>query len=115
MRRIARRDPPVEPEVGGEAMTEWNPLAEKPVVRLCASARWLLSRSRKVRLWPAGRADIMDLALEGKTATVEAIEEDLEGRIYLAVTVDDDPGREPRQGEKAGAPFLLRRGGNRAA
>jgi hypothetical protein len=47
-----------------------------------------------VRLRPRGRADIFDLALVGKTATVEAIEQDYEGRIYLAVTVDDDPGRD---------------------
>ena len=48
----------------------------------------------RVRLRPRGRADILDLALEGKTATVESIEQDFEGRIYLAVTVDDDPGRD---------------------
>ncbi len=28
------------------------------------------------------------------TATVEAIEQDFEGRVYLAVTVDDDPGKD---------------------
>ncbi|MEX0938388.1 MAG: hypothetical protein WDZ59_11060 [Pirellulales bacterium] len=28
--------------------------------------------------------------LAGKTATIEAIEEDYEGRVYVAVTVDDD-------------------------
>ena len=48
----------------------------------------------RVRLWPLGRADILDLALEGKTATIEAIEQDFEERIYLAVTVDDDPGKD---------------------
>jgi hypothetical protein len=48
----------------------------------------------RVRLRPRGRADIMDLALAGMTATVEAIEQDYEGRIYLAVTVDDDPGKD---------------------
>ena len=36
----------------------------------------------------------MDLALAGKTAAVDAIEQDFEGRVYLAVTVDDDPGRD---------------------
>jgi hypothetical protein len=41
-----------------------------------------------------GRADILDLALDGRTATVDSIEQDLEGRIYIAVTVDDDPGRD---------------------
>jgi len=45
-----------------------------------------------VRLRPRGRADIMDLALDGREATVVAIEVDLEGRRYVAVTVKDDPG-----------------------
>jgi hypothetical protein len=36
----------------------------------------------------------MDLVLAGKTATVESIEQDFEGRVWLAVTVDDDPGRD---------------------
>ena len=48
----------------------------------------------RVRLRPRGRADIMDLALAGKTASVDSIEQDFEGRVYLAVTVDDDPGRD---------------------
>jgi len=48
----------------------------------------------RVRLRPRGRADLFDLALAGMTATVEAIEQDFEGRVYLAVTVDDDPGRD---------------------
>jgi hypothetical protein len=46
----------------------------------------------RVRLHPRGRSDILDLALAGKTAVVEAIEQDFEGRAYLAVIVDDDPG-----------------------
>jgi hypothetical protein len=48
----------------------------------------------RVRLWPLHRADIMDMALEGKMATVEAIEVDFEDRVHLAVVVDDDPGRD---------------------
>jgi Hydrogenase formation hypA family len=48
----------------------------------------------RVRLRPRGGADIMDLALAGMTAAVESIEQDFEGRVYLAVTVDDDPGRD---------------------
>jgi hypothetical protein len=47
-----------------------------------------------VRLRPKGRADIFDLALEGKVATVQAIERDLEGRTHVAVTVDEDPGKD---------------------
>lgn len=48
----------------------------------------------RVRLQPRGRSDIMDLALAGKTATIDVIEQDYEGRVYLAVLVDDDPGKD---------------------
>ena len=47
-----------------------------------------------VRIRPLGRADILDLALEAKTATIESIQQDLDDRIYLAVIVDEDPGRD---------------------
>ena len=48
----------------------------------------------RVRIQPKGRADIMDLALAGRTAVIEAIEQDFENRVYLALVVDDDPGKE---------------------
>lgn len=48
----------------------------------------------RVRLHPRAGSDIMDLALEGRSATVVAIEHDIEGRSYIVVTVDDDPGRD---------------------
>ena len=49
----------------------------------------------------------MDLALEGKTATIEAMEQDFEDRIYLAVTVDDDPGKDLGQQKKPGHRFFF--------
>jgi hypothetical protein len=48
----------------------------------------------RVRLRPRRSADIMDMALAGKTATIDAIEQDFEDRVHLAVLVDDDPGRD---------------------
>lgn len=48
----------------------------------------------RVRLRPRRRADIFDMALDGMTATIASIEQDFEGRVYLAVTVDDDPGND---------------------
>jgi hypothetical protein len=47
-----------------------------------------------VRLRPKARADIFDLALAGKHATIQAVEHDFEGRTHVAVTVDDDPGKD---------------------
>jgi hypothetical protein len=48
----------------------------------------------RVRLWPRAGRDIFDIALSGKAAIVEKIEQDFEDRILLAVSVEDDPGRE---------------------
>ena len=48
----------------------------------------------RVRLWPKHSADIMDLILKGKIATIESIEQDFELNIHLSVVVDDDPGRD---------------------
>jgi hypothetical protein len=48
----------------------------------------------RVRLWPQKTADIMDMALRGKVAVVEAIELDLDNQVHLAVVIDDDPGRD---------------------
>jgi hydrogenase maturation protease len=53
-----------------------------------------LSKGSRVMLSPRPGGDIMDLALEGKVAFVEAIEQDYEQRIHLSVTLEDDPGRD---------------------
>jgi hydrogenase maturation protease len=48
----------------------------------------------RVRLKPRTGGDVFDLALAGRAATVEAIEQDYEGRIHLSVILDDDPGKD---------------------
>jgi hypothetical protein len=48
----------------------------------------------QVRLCPRKGGDVFDLALAGKTATIESIEQDYESKIHLAVVIDDDPGKE---------------------
>jgi hypothetical protein len=53
-----------------------------------------LKKGSRVLLWPRPGGDIMDLALSGKAAFVEGVEQDYEGRIYVAVTLEDDPGRD---------------------
>jgi len=47
-----------------------------------------------VRLRPKAGGDIMDLALAGQVAIIEAIERDFEERVHIAVTLRDDPGRD---------------------
>lgn len=48
----------------------------------------------RVRIRPKSRADIMDIALDGKLAIIEALEEDAEARVHLALVVQDDPGKD---------------------
>jgi len=48
----------------------------------------------RVRIHPRNRADAMDMILAGKIAVIEAIEQDAEQRIHLALVLDDDPGRD---------------------
>ncbi len=73
---------------------KWDPLAEAPLVESVRICGIDLRVGDRVRLKPQKNADIMDLALQGKVAVIEAIEQDLEDNLQLAVVLDDDPGRE---------------------
>jgi hypothetical protein len=48
----------------------------------------------RVRIRPKKRADVMDMALDGKIAVIEAVEQDVEGGVQLALVIEDDPGRD---------------------
>jgi hypothetical protein len=54
----------------------------------------MLRPGDRVKIRPRSRADIMDIALTGKIAAIEAIEQDAEGRIHFALVLDDDPGKD---------------------
>jgi hypothetical protein len=75
-------------------MDSWDPEADQRRLECIHIGPCEVRAGDQVRLHPRGRADILDLALAGMTATVEMIEQDYEGRVYLAVTVDDDPGKD---------------------
>jgi hydrogenase maturation protease len=51
-------------------------------------------KGSRVVLRPRVGGDVFDLALAERVAIVEAIEEDAEGKRHVAVTLEDDPGRE---------------------
>jgi hypothetical protein len=72
---------------------------------------WISDAASKVgshvRLWPQKKADIMDMALEGKVGVVEAIEQDFEDNIQLAIVLDDDPGREFGMMRQPGPRFFF--------
>ncbi|HEY7422780.1 MAG TPA: hypothetical protein VH682_00835 [Gemmataceae bacterium] len=75
-------------------MDSWNTESDRRRLECIHVGPCEVRQGDRVRLRPRGRADILDLALAGMTATIEAIEQDYEGRVYLAVTVDDDPGKD---------------------
>jgi hypothetical protein len=72
----------------------WDAEADRRRLECLHIGAAVVRKGDRVRLRPRTRADIFDLALAGKIATVDEIEEDYEGRAYLAVTIDDDPGRD---------------------
>jgi hypothetical protein len=71
----------------------WSPRAPRPGARVC--------------LRPRHAADIFDIALAGRTALVESVVEDYEGRVLVAVTVDDDPGRDLGADGRPGHRFFF--------
>jgi hydrogenase maturation protease len=48
----------------------------------------------RVRLRPRAGGDVFDIALAGRIAVVEEVVESMEGAVQLAVSVEDDPGRD---------------------
>jgi hypothetical protein len=67
-----------------------------------------LRKGDRVRLWPKKSADIFDLALRGRLATIESLERTLEGEVSVAVTVDDDPGQDLGALRQIGHRFFFR-------
>jgi hypothetical protein len=67
---------------------------DRPKIQSVAVSGVEIEKGSRVLLWPRPGGDIMDLALKGKVAFVEEMEQDYEGKIYIAVTLEDDPGRD---------------------
>jgi hypothetical protein len=80
-----------------EVLERAESLPPEHILKLHGAIRGLRAAPRqgdRVRLRPRKGGDIFDLALAGKLATVESVEQDYEGRVHLAVVLDEDPGRE---------------------
>lgn len=61
----------------------------------------------RVRLRPRAGRDLLDLALAGQAARIEALEHDLESGVHVAVTLDADPGRDLGEGRYPGHRFFF--------
>lgn len=73
---------------------EWQLLEDKTVLDRVGVAGGEVKQGTRVRLRPHAGGDIFDLALTSRVAVVEAIEQDYDGNVHLAVVVEDDPGRD---------------------
>ncbi len=73
---------------------EWNEDLDNTPLESVTVFGVAVKTGDRVRLWPQKSADIMDMALKGKVAIVEAIERDFEDHVHLAVVLEDDPGRD---------------------
>ena len=77
-------------------MNEWEfqALEDKTALESFEIRGVAVRRGERVRLRPHPGGDVFDLALDGKIATVESIEQDYEGQLHVCVVVDEDPGRD---------------------
>jgi hydrogenase maturation protease len=73
---------------------EWQLLEDKTPVEHLEIAGVPVRTGDRVRLQPRQGGDVLDIALAGQTATVEALEQDYEGKFHICVVLDDDPGRD---------------------
>lgn len=94
-----RRDP--EPDV-----PVWEEL-ERPGPDVLEVAGVELRAGSRVRLHPRTGGDVFDLALAGRVAVVEGVEQDLEDNLQLAVTIEDDPGRDLGELRQPGHRFFF--------
>ena len=73
---------------------EWQLLEDKPSLEAITIDAVECRAGSRVRVRPRRGADIMDVALAGKIGIIESIEQDYEGKLQLAVVMEDDPGRD---------------------
>jgi hydrogenase maturation protease len=78
-----------------------------PAPRTVKAAGVEVGRGSRVVVRPRAGGDIFDRALAGQVAVVESIHEDVEGRVQLAVTLEDDPGRELGEARRPGHRFFF--------
>jgi hypothetical protein len=64
-------------------------------------------RGSRVRLHPHAGGDIFDRALADRVAIVEGLDESMEGTMHVAVTLEDDPGRDLGDSRYLGHRFFF--------
>lgn len=84
----------------------WNEL-NRPAPDMITVQGGDVRKGSRVRLHPRAGGDIMDAALAERVAIVEGIDVSLEGTVHVAVTLEDDPGRDLGDGRFPGHRFFF--------
>jgi hydrogenase maturation protease len=84
----------------------WEEL-ERPAPDSVAIGGAELRAGSRVRLRPRAGGDVFDLALDGRTAVIEGIDQDLDGGLKLAVVIEDDPGADLGYARQPGHRFFF--------
>jgi hydrogenase maturation protease len=86
---------------------EWQLLEDKSPVKSVEICGAQVKCGDRVKLHPIAGGDVFDLALDGKIAAVESIEQDYEGNLHVCVVLDDDPGRDIGMMRQPGHRFFF--------
>jgi hypothetical protein len=86
---------------------EWQLLEDRTPLEDFDAGGIPLKVGDRVRLRPRAGGDIFDLALAGQVAIIEAIEQDYENKVHLAVVLEDDPGRDLGMRRQPGHRFFF--------
>ncbi|MGH9717859.1 MAG: hydrogenase maturation protease [Candidatus Acidiferrales bacterium] len=86
---------------------EWHALEDTARVESITVAGVPVRTGDRVRLLPRSGGDVFDIALAGKIAVVEGIEQDYEGKHHLSVVVDEDPGNDIGMMRQPGHRFFF--------
>jgi hydrogenase maturation protease len=86
---------------------EWQLLEDKATLEEVVIAGVAAKVGDRVRLRPRKGGDVFDIALAGQVATIEALEQDYEGKVHVCVVLDDDPGRDLGMMRQPGHRFFF--------
>ena len=86
---------------------EWQLLEDKTLAESVNVSGIEVKKGDRVRLRPRAGGDIFDLALAGKAAVIESIEQDYEGKLHVAVVLEDDPGKDMGMLRQPGHRFFF--------
>ena len=86
---------------------EWQLLEDKAAIESLTVNGVEMKPGDRVRLRPRKGGDVLDLALAGRIAVIESIEQTYESQFHFAVVMEDDPGRDMGMLRQPGHRFFF--------